>query len=191
MMPKSVCILGAFFLTREIEMSCALACNMKLLENENGLAVSWKLPASKTDPQAVSTTREWGCLCKKGRVSPCPAHMAKEHLQCLEVKFSKTQIDSGELPLFPDESGGFCSKESVVETIEQLAVKTGASLLDDLGRRAFGGHSARVSGARYLASIGLELFKLMVLARWAGPTILRYVNESPLAHSAGLSTSFL
>jgi hypothetical protein len=104
------------------------------------------------------------------------------HLENLHRKFGVDGRLDPSLPLFPNFAGGFCTKESVVETFEFLAEKSGEELKDALGRRAFGGHSARVSGARYLASIGLELFKLMVLARWAGPTILRYVSEAPLAH---------
>ena len=182
--PQHLMLLGGFFLTREIELSCALANHMRVNWRDEKPFVAWKLPATKTDPQAASTTREWGCLCgETGKtVALCPAHVAIDHLKLLEHRFGSEQIVSGELPLFPNEEGGFCTKESVVESIEHIAAMTGASLQDDMGRRAFGGHSCRVSGARYLASIGMELFKMMVLARWAGPTILRYVSESPLVH---------
>jgi hypothetical protein len=37
-----------------------------------------------------------------------------------------------------------------------------------------------VSGARYLANIGLEPYKLAVLARWSSPVLLRYVGLAPL-----------
>jgi len=37
-----------------------------------------------------------------------------------------------------------------------------------------------LSGARYLANIGLELIKLAFLARWSSPVQLRYVGEAPL-----------
>ena len=78
-----------------------------------------------------------------------------------------------------------CSKAAVVATFEEAARRTGEKLVDECGRRRFGGHSARVAGAQYLASMGLELYKLMVLARWSGPTILRYVSEAPLATITG------
>jgi hypothetical protein len=51
---------------------------------------------------------------------------------------------------------------------------------DVQGRRRFGGHSLRVTGAKYLAGIGLELFKLAILARWSSPVILRYIGEAPM-----------
>jgi hypothetical protein len=86
----------------------------------------------------------------------------------------------GHLPVFPTGLDTFVSKERVVKSFEQLAIRLGEPLVDDLGRNRFGGHSARVSGARFLANAGLELYKLAVLARWASPVLLRYVGEAPL-----------
>jgi len=43
-----------------------------------------------------------------------------------------------------------------------------------------GGHSFRVTGAQRLASLGVDVAKIMVLARWAGESVLRYVREAPL-----------
>jgi len=85
-----------------------------------------------------------------------------------------------QLPLFPDAVGDFVCKSKVVGSFEKLAVCLGEPLIDDLGRNRVGGHSARVSGARYLANMGLELYKRAVLARWSSPVLLRYVGEAPL-----------
>ena len=38
-----------------------------------------------------------------------------------------------------------------------------------------------VAGAKYLSGIGVELYKLALLARWSSPIIMRYVGEAPLA----------
>jgi hypothetical protein len=43
-----------------------------------------------------------------------------------------------------------------------------------------GGHSFRVSGAQRLAALGVEVAKIMIMARWAGESVLRYVREAPL-----------
>ena len=43
-------------------------------------------------------------------------------------------------------------------------------------------HSFRVAGAQRLGTIGVEIAKIMVMARWAGSTVLRYVKEAPLAN---------
>ena len=48
------------------------------------------------------------------------------------------------------------------------------------GGRLFGGHSFRVTGAQRLASLGVEIVKIMVMARWSGETVLRYIKEAPV-----------
>jgi hypothetical protein len=37
-----------------------------------------------------------------------------------------------------------------------------------------------VTGAQRLASLGVDVIKIMVLARWAGDTVLRYIKDAPL-----------
>ena len=175
--PRGVAILGAFFLTREIELSLALVANFAGTPGPTGV---WKLPATKTDPTAVSVTREWGCLCQEGSNHPCPAHCAVRHLEILHERFAEKGRLDPELPLFPTEEGAVCDKSKVVETFESLGALCGLPVTDPLGRRAFGGHSARVSGARWLASTGLEIVKLAVLARWSSNVVVRYVSDAPL-----------
>ena len=69
-----------------------------------------------------------------------------------------------------------------------LATALGIATVDEDGASLFGGHSMRFSGAVHLASHGMELFKLQLLARWASDVILRYVRESPLTT---LTTDYL
>ena len=171
--PKELFILGALFLCRELELSSACVEHFSV---EPGPVVVWKLPASKTDPLAVSVTRRWGCLCSPGN-QVCPAHTAQAHMDALHRRFGELGPN---MPLFPTAAGGTASKCRVVRTVEFLAQQCDEPLLDALQRRRFGGHSMRVSGARYLANAGLELYKLAVLARWESSIILRYVAEAPL-----------
>ena len=168
-------VLGAFFLMREIELSCALFRNVAIIESGSKCQVKWMLPASKTDPSGSSVTRTWGCLCNSSPV--CPAHLAETHIRVMKARFGTEVVH---LPLFPDAVGNFVCKSKVVGSFEQLALRLGEPLIDDLGRNRVGGHSARVSGARHLANMGLELYKLAVLARWSSPVLLRYVGEAPL-----------
>jgi hypothetical protein len=42
-----------------------------------------------------------------------------------------------------------------------------------------------VSGAQYLGGLGLELWKLGLLARWASDALLRYAGEAPLRAITG------
>ena len=189
--PGALCILGTFFLTREIEISLALAKNLY----REGEEIVWRLPASKTDPWALGKTRRWGCVCRKseetvstsssvgvvdGDRRPCAFHAAVEHLAHLRTLFSIDGALPSELPLFPTAEGTGVTKEAVVQTLEVLASRTGQPLKDELGRRSIGGHTLRVTGAQYLAGWGLELYKLAILARWSSPVILRYVAEAPM-----------
>ena len=176
--PGSLCrpvdsvIVGSFFLVRELELALAVWRNFQVSD----AVVKWCLPASKADPTAAAVTREWKCLCGD-TPRPCPVHAA------LRIKQFRLQRDGAidpDSPVFIVPDGRVPTKDEVVNTIEALGRLTGDKLIDELGRRRFGGHSMRVSGARYLANLGLEMFKLAVLARWNSPVLLRYVADAPL-----------
>jgi hypothetical protein len=158
--PVTQFVLGSFFLMREMKLSCAVFGNVSLRGAGQSLVVTWRLPAAKTDPSACSVSRPWGCLCSPDPV--CPAHTVQSHIKFMVGTFG---ANIGGIPFFPDILGRFVPNERVVKTYEFLAGLIGEPLVHDLGRIRSGGHSARVSGARYLASIGLELFKLAVPAR--------------------------
>ena len=57
--PRAFGILGGFFLTREIEISLALANHVVL--NTELEEVTWNLPASKCDPRGLRELRSLGC----------------------------------------------------------------------------------------------------------------------------------
>ena len=65
----------------------------------------------------------------------------------------------GDLPLFPDRAGNVMEKKRVVKTLEATVAMTGEAVVDETGANLFGGHSLRVSGARMLASLGIEVAK--------------------------------
>ena len=44
------------------------------------------------------------------------------------------------------------------------------------------GHSLRVSGAQFLARIGLEVMLIQILGRWDSNIILRYIADAPVAN---------
>ena len=62
-------------------------------------------------------------------------------------------------------------KDRVVDTIEAIAVQLRVPVRDQLGRPRFGGHSMRVSGSQWLASIGIDLYKIQLLGRWASEVL--------------------
>jgi hypothetical protein len=76
--------------------------------------------------------------------------------------------------------GTAVAKVDMVKCIERAAVLCGEPLVDSLGSRRYGGHSLRVTGAQYLASVGVPLLTIQLLGRWASDIIARYVAEAPL-----------
>ena len=62
----------------ELELSCARASH--LLVCVVTCTVTWLLPASKTDPEAVGVERTHGCCCGGRDPLPCPYRWAREHL---------------------------------------------------------------------------------------------------------------
>jgi hypothetical protein len=178
----------AFHILRGAESACALASS--LIIDEAALTETFWLPASKTDPQARGCKRTWGCVCSdevrnKSRsytgMPPCPYHSAVEIKRDLARRFS---LPSGalptELPLFPDVSGSWCTRDGFVDTIRMMASFTGAQDTDELGRNIIGEHVWRVSGSRLLASLGVPQSMIALLARWGSDVILRYIADAPL-----------
>ena len=108
--PLALFILGVFFLTREIEISLALVANFEVFFTQDGPRVRWCLPATKTDPTAISVSREWGCLCASGPRTRCPAHVVVGHVAILVKYFGPRDQWPLDLPLFPDLAGGVVEK---------------------------------------------------------------------------------
>ena len=112
---------------------------------------------------------------------PCPAHAVLEQLALLADTFGSAKVDLGELPLFPSLAGCFVEKRHVVSSIEAVAKLVGEPLEDSRGVRRFGGHSLRVTGARTLAELGIEIFMIQLMARWSSNVVYRYVAEAPFS----------
>jgi len=77
------------------------------------------------------------------------------------------------LPAFPQFCREAVAKEWVAGCLEALAVRLGSFSFAPDGKRAVGGHTFRVSGARHLVYRGLEMWIIMLLARWVSKVILR------------------
>ena len=181
-------LVGSLFLMREIEVAAAKVGHVTI--DVVAKTVSLLLPVSKTDIYALGKTRTWSCICSKLREVgefpdvPCVYHLLKNHLEKLHT-YVADQVGhiSGEawnnVPLFPTRELKPTVKEFVVRLIEVMAETLGLETRDGQ-QRLFGGHSMRVSGARFLASLGMEINKIMLFARWMSIVVLRYVEEAPL-----------
>jgi len=167
-------IMGSLFLTREIELAATKNDSITLFDDE----VRWHLPVSKTDPRALGVERRWGCLCIQDKTSPCPKCAAEKQRRNLEVRFGKP-LPKG-LPFFPDLNGSTVTKEKMVESFNMVVSKTGKNVKNERGQHVYSGHTLRVTGARFLAGIGMEIMVLMLLARWGSQVVLRYVQDAPL-----------
>ena len=76
------------------------------------------------------------------------------------------------------------TKDSMTATIVLAAVKLGLPKESPDKSARVSGHSLRVSGAQGLARAGVETWAIQLLGRWGSATVLQYVREVPLEHSA-------
>ena len=111
------------------------------------------------------------------RDSPCAYCAIVEQISFLDSR----GWDHPSTPLFPTEFGGTVTKEAMVSTIEAVAARVGLPIKDAGGYRLWGGHSLRVTGPQWLASQGISVANIQLLARWNSDIVLRYVPEVPLA----------
>ena len=67
--PAQAIVAGAWWLTREIELSCTRAIHVSLAGDPataGALVATWHLPASKADARAAGVSRTHGCACGRG-----------------------------------------------------------------------------------------------------------------------------
>ena len=65
-----------------------------------------------------------------------------------------------------------------VATITALAQMYGAAVKDAKGANLFGGHSLRTGGAAFLASRGINPYKIQALGRWRSPLVIHYAGAA-------------
>ena len=173
--PLHFTILAVLFLLREVEATTSRIAAWSL--NSSTRELTWHLPASKTDHLALGVHRTLPCFCGLPHM-PCAYHIALAHLAWLRDSGHSLAASA---PLFPTVTGDMSTKQAAVLTFEQIGLLCGQPLWSEQGLRLFGGHSPRVTGARFYAGAGLEVDKIRILARHAGDMILRYVRDAPLA----------
>ena len=176
--PLQVFVISTFFMLRELEASLALARSLTF--DYELKEITLHLPVSKTDPYALGCHRTWGCICGGEPQTPCAYHAALKLFEVLKERFGAEGALPVDLPLFPTPQGRTMTKAKFIQNIEYLVCNQGLRLTGERGNRLFGGHSARVTGAQFLAGVGLDIFLIQLLARWASQVVLRYVREAPL-----------
>ena len=173
---QAMLVVASFFMLREAEMSAATVGHLHMDEVKKEVTLT--LSVSKTDVKALGVQRSWGCVCSGMPRTPCPVCFLAAHIKVLAHEFGEPLPK--DLPLFPTATGEVPTKAKVVATIEHFMTKLGKETIGIHGNKVFGGHSCRVAGARYMASLGIDLLTIQLLGRWGSDVVLRYVSEVPL-----------
>lgn len=170
-------ILGAWFLTREIELAAALVKHVRFeLPHKK---VAWVLPMSKTDQRGNMIERSHVCACPAdgSREPLCPYHAMQDLLDLREIAPT-------DAPLFDDGNGQVMTKEHSIQAIRGILhraqiplTRLGASNKQE---NRFSGHTLRIAGAQFLASHNVPLHTILLLGRWASRAVERYVQEAAL-----------
>ena len=88
--------------------------------------------------------------------------------------------EDDELPFFPNVHGEVVDEEIMLQFTKKLAEITGQPTCTPDGVELLGRHSFRATGAVYLSSIGVNIHKIGLLARWSSPAITHYTRVAPL-----------
>ena len=166
--PLAAVLVGVYFLLRELELSAIDMEDVSFTESP----ITLSLPVSKVDWQAKGCRRTWSCLCFQGYY--CPVHLLKEYDQRLRDNGRTTG------PWLVSGSGGRCTKAGVTDMIREAVLASGGSAKDAQGDWLISGHTFRITGARTLASWGLDPITIQLLGRWGSSAVLGYLAETPL-----------
>ena len=129
----AVVVMLTMFLLREIEGSLAEVGHITMSVDEK--TIPWRLPASKTDPQAKGCTQSWGCTCltPQDPARECPYHTMRDHPAHLKAHFGEDAEDP-HFPLFPTAEGAVAQGEAIVALVDELASRTGGLLITPDGQ---------------------------------------------------------
>ena len=178
--PGRVAIIASWWMLREIELSnLTLDCI-----NFEDTSAQLMLPISKMDPTGRGTSRTLCCTCSSTPSALCPFHTLKA-----QFEYASTLSSSSSSPLCPTSTGKAATKKETVLTIMGMAQDLGLALHTRSGAPRFTGHSFRVTGAMWLASSGIDVWRIQLHGRWGSDTVLRYVRLAPLAKSLALEVS--
>ena len=184
-----VCILGCWFMLREIELAGAYRQHLTIEADE----VRLLSPVHKTSTSGTLTHRSLRCPCSTVVHRLCPWHAAERHL----IRLNAMQVSSSSaFPLVPDQRGNVVTKVAFIEELRALLEMVGTSVWvvdTEEGRRlpGFGGHALRVSGAMMLANAQVPIYLIQLLGRCSSSAVERYVQCAPLTSVPSLPVGVL
>ena len=169
-------ILASWWLLREIEASRAQKKHIRL--DHEAKKVTWQLPCSKTDQAALGAERAHTCSCTFTSSRLCPYHLMCKHLDT---------VHNEDDYVFYTQAGDKTTKPGWADTFQEVARRLGIPTEHQNGARAFTGHTARVSGARHMASSHIELWRIQLFGRWGSEVFLHYIQDTPLSQLHSLA----
>ena len=187
--PRNAMVVGSWFLLREVEVSTARAAHVTVTGTGErpGAVATVTLPVSKTDAQALGTTRSHRCACL-GSASPgCPVHSLLDQLGWLQDAFPRSFLrgkPSLDLPLFPRPDGTVVEKPAMVQTIEAAGRHLGVEPPPD-GSERISGQTLRVTGAQGLTALGWRADAVQLMGRWQSHRVQLYTRLAPLSAPGG------
>jgi len=183
--PRRLAIVASWWALREIEASNA---TLESIAFNNDVA-TFTLPSSKTDTAGRGTSRSLGCTCASAIAALCPCHNLQKQVTWATAQARVFGCLAAQHPLFPDRKGHAAEKQHVSATVVAIAVALGLVSDESIGTRRFSGHTFRVTGAMYLASCGIDIWRIQLHCRWGSSSVLRYVRLAPLSGSVALEAS--
>ena len=179
-------IVASWFMLRESELAGARVRDMSLSAAVFGGGVSLDLPLHKTAQggQKELTRRSLRCVCTAAIHPLCPSCAARRHLARLNFDTAREP----ESALFPTTTTVLRTKAASVEmfglVLGTAGVETQHTTPDGRTVPIFGGHSARVAGATFLAARGVAAAVIQLLGRWSSSAVERYTQSAPLTYAA-------
>ena len=158
---------------REIEVA-DLDASTRNIDLLPGGAVALKLPMSKSDQKGAGAVRTLSCHCHldtydvpapQASCGPCAVRRQLDRLkEQFDITFDSDAAQG--YPLFPSGTGARPSKA--------ITVQAWSLILEAEAR----GHTPRRSGAKMRARTGWSVWQIQFFARWAGATVLEYIEEA-------------
>ena len=171
--------LATGFLLREIELA-VLTVGQVRIDPVAG-TVTFKLGATKKDPQGQSAVRTRVCSCSRRGLISCPFCSADALLHHTLGRWGEglSAEEANSVPLIctTGDRCKFVQKQDIVSAL----CKDSELLVSDSERLVLeepSGHTFRRSGAKHLARLGLPLARIQFYGRWGGPSVLGYVEEA-------------
>jgi len=183
--PKRLAIVASWWALREIEASNATLESIAFTDD----TAVFTLPSSKTDTAGRGTSRSLGCTCASAVAALCPFHNLQKQVKWATSQAHEAGRTPAQHPLFPDTRGYAAEKQHVSATVVAIAIALGLVGNETTGAQRFSGHTFRVTGAMYLASCGIDVWRIQLHCRWGSSSVLRYVRLAPLSGSVALEAS--